>query len=119
MCARNHRHRMYKGFCTYPEYILTRDKPKILPYYFPFRALTLQDGPNVLVAGKSLAQTFLANGATRLHPEEWTTGTAAGAAASLMVNSGWDNTATVMTHIDVLQALLSSEAVDLPQRWTI
>ncbi len=28
----------------------------------------------MLVAGKTMAQTFKANAATRLHPVEWTTG---------------------------------------------
>lgn len=44
------------------------------PYYIPFRALTVQNTDNVLVAGKSIAESFHANGATRLHPSEWTTG---------------------------------------------
>ena len=41
--------------------------------------------PNLLVAGKCMAESFRANANTRLHPSEWTTGVAAGGAAVLMV----------------------------------
>lgn len=37
--------------------------------YFPFRALTHKDCPNLLLAGKTISQTFYANAATREHPE--------------------------------------------------
>ena len=36
---------------------------------------------NLLVAGKAMAQTFLANSAARLRPIEWASGVAAGVAA--------------------------------------
>ena len=36
----------------------------------------------MLVAGKTMAQSFLANSATRLQPTEWSTGTAAGVSAA-------------------------------------
>jgi hypothetical protein len=35
-----------------------------------------------------MAQSFLANSATRLHPIEWSTGTAAGVAAAHMAKAG-------------------------------
>lgn len=57
-----------------------------LPYAIPFRALTNRDVPNLLVAGRTLAQSNVANGATRLHPQEWTTGLAAGVAAAFMAS---------------------------------
>eukprot|EP01043_Picozoa_sp_COSAG02_P063051 COSAG02_NODE_8842_length_2423_cov_1.915663_1_plen_634_part_01 len=73
-------------WCDLPRYI--RDKLRhpnsTLPYFIPFRALTVTDAPNLLVAGKSMAQSFLTNSVTRLHPNEWASGTAAGVAAVIM-----------------------------------
>lgn len=60
------------------------EKPT-LPFYIPYRALTNRDYDNLLVAGKTMAQTFMANSAIRLHPIEWSSGCAAGAAASYLV----------------------------------
>jgi hypothetical protein len=71
-------------------------------------AESIRAGANLLVAGKSLAQTFFANGATRLHPEEWTTGAAAGATAVLMVQRGWASTADALAHVGEVQALLEN-----------
>jgi len=53
------------------------------PYYLPLRALTTSaaSATNLLVAGKTMAQTQAANAATRLHPVEWASGTAAGVLA--------------------------------------
>jgi hypothetical protein len=42
----------------------------------------------MLLAGKTMAQTFLANSATRLHPIEWSSGCAAGAAAAYLAETG-------------------------------
>lgn len=108
-------HKMDNKTCPYPSYI-TSGAP-VLPYYLPFRALTVGGAPNLLVAGKALAQTFYANAATRLHPEEWATGAAAGASAVLMVQRGWD-AADALANIKEVQKLLSSPAVGLPLEWT-
>lgn len=110
-------HKMDPNYCPYPSYFPATNSP-VLPYYFPFRSLTVQGMDNLLVAGKSLAQTFHANAATRLHPEEWTTGTAAGAAAAMMVQNGWDTTA-VLKNVRELQALLVTDTVGLPLDWTL
>ncbi|MEQ8847724.1 FAD-dependent oxidoreductase [Botrimarina sp.] len=59
-----------------------------LPYNVPLRALTNEGYDNLMVAGKTIAQTFLANAATRLHPIEWSTGTAAGVIAADLADSG-------------------------------
>jgi hypothetical protein len=78
--------------CTYPEYITCSITPcnhSVRPYYIPFRALTAHGVDNMLVSGKSMAQSFLANAATRLHPTEWSTGVAAGAAAAMMAAREW------------------------------
>eukprot|EP00731_Ephydatia_muelleri_P014007 Em0007g1317a len=87
----------------------------IKPFYIPFRALTSQSFSNLLVAVKTMAQTFHANAATRLHPVEWHSGTAAGVAAALMVENGWD-TRDMYDHVSVLQ----SKVVDYaPITWTL
>lgn len=67
--------------CIYPDYV---NQPNISAYTIPFRALTNKDFDNLLVAGKTMAQTFMANAATRLHPMEWGTGLSAGLAAAMM-----------------------------------
>jgi hypothetical protein len=71
--------------CAAPAYIESSRLP--LPYFIPFRALTNNEVENLLVAGKTMAQTFYANSAVRLHPIEWSSGLAAGVAASFMVDS--------------------------------
>jgi hypothetical protein len=73
----------------------------------------------MLVSGKVIAQSFLANAATRLHPTEWATGVAAGAAAFLMIEKHWNSTVQVSEHIKVLQDLLESDHIKSPLRWTL
>ena len=72
-----HRMSVGGGGCPY-----TDPLPTLAPYFVPFRALTSDEVPNLLLAGKTMAQTFLANAATRFHPVEWATGAAAGAPLS-------------------------------------
>ncbi|EDQ86953.1 uncharacterized protein MONBRDRAFT_27772 [Monosiga brevicollis MX1] len=100
--------------CTYPDYMLNHTTK---PYYIPFRALTVANASNLLVAGKTMAQTFHGNGATRLHPSEWTSGVAAGGAAVLMVHQGW-STSQVYDNVGVLQAFLNSSVIGQPLEWT-
>ncbi|KAK6169236.1 hypothetical protein SNE40_020321 [Patella caerulea] len=73
-------HKMNK--CKWPRY--TDDK-SILPFHIPFRALTNQDFDNLLVAGKSMAQTEAGNAPSRMHPTEFLTGEAAGTASIMML----------------------------------
>jgi len=105
----------------YPDYITCCEHP-VIPYYIPFRALAPADSSNLLVAGKGMAQSFLANAGTRFHPEEWVSGTAAGAAAYLMtanVDTWTQGTRDVLDNIGVLQKLLLSDAVKSPLTWTL
>ena len=61
----------------------------VLPFSIPLRALTNQKfDQNFLVAGKTIASSFLASSAVRLHPGEWATGSAAGAVAATLVKTG-------------------------------
>jgi len=99
--------------CEMPGYILSAHDT--LPFLIPFRALTNQKFGNLLVTGKTMAQSFLANAATRLHPIEWSTGTAAGVAAADMARHGRDSRAE-LKRIEELQALVRQKT---PIEWTI
>lgn len=109
-------HNIATASCSKPPYMT--DYRDMLPFFVPFRALTNQNASNLLVAGKTLAQTFYANAASRLHPTEWTTGVAAGAAAVLMRWRGWTSTADVLAHVGELQAFLNSSTIGQPLAWT-
>jgi hypothetical protein len=112
-------HRFNTDYCTVPPYLnYTVDPGPALPYYLPFRALTVEGAPNLLVAGKTMAQTFYANAVTRLHPTEWASGTAAGAAAALMAANGWDSS-EMFTERARLQALLAGPTFGQPLEWTL
>ena len=87
--------------CDFPEYV--RSAHDTLPFYIPFRALTHYRLENLLVAGKTMAQSFLTNSATRLHPTEWSTGTAAGVAAAYMARTG-SSTRQALERISEVQA---------------
>ena len=89
--------------CQVPHYI--RNAGATLPFYIPFRALTNKQLGNLLVAGKTMAQSFLANSATRLHPIEWSSGTAAGVAAAWMAHTG-KSSREAYTAIHDIQALV-------------
>ena len=99
--------------CRMPEYAVAAHDT--LPFCIPFRALTHRDLSNVLVAGKTMAQSFLANSATRLHPIEWSTGTACGIAAARMAKTG-RTSAALLADIVALQDLVKAQT---PIDWTI
>ncbi len=99
--------------CQFPSYVNTGHET--LPFCIPFRALTNERYGNLLVAGKTMAQSFMANAATRLHPIEWSTGTAAGVAAAAMSKNDW-TTRQAFEHVADLQALIKEKT---PIDWTI
>ena len=83
-----------------------------IPYYIPFRALTVANAPNLLVAGKSMATSFFTNSVNRLHPNEWASGTAAGVAAAMM--SALDvSSQQMIANVSKLQDRLRSLGVPL------
>ena len=55
---------------------------KTKPYEIPLGALIDRDADNLMAVGKTIGTTHITNGAYRLHPTEWATGEAAGAALS-------------------------------------
>ncbi len=97
----------------YPDFVL--ENHPTLPFCIPFRALTNEKVGNLLVAGKTMAQTFLANSATRLHPIEWSTGTAAGVAAARM-SAHAETTSDILRDIQPLRAAVKKHT---PVEWTI
>ena len=99
--------------CTMPEYVVAAHDT--LPFCIPFRALTHRELGNLLVAGKTMAQSFLANSATRLHPIEWSTGTAAGVAAAHMAATGRTSRGALAA-IGELQELVKAKT---PIDWTL
>merc|ERR1712159_754667 len=83
-------HPLEHGECHgYPSYV---NSVQTQPFGIPFRAIATDSIPNLPLSGKSMAVSFHANAATRVHPAEWSTGVAAGAAASLMAMQGWTKT---------------------------
>ena len=110
-------HKMDAAVCPLPAYLTKGSGAPIKPYFIPFRALTVAGAPNLLVAGKSLAQTFWASAGTRLHPEEWATGVAAGAAAAWMAQLGLDS-AAALARVAELQGILASDKVGQPLWWS-
>jgi hypothetical protein len=101
--------------CTLPSYLDNYYHPAA-KYYLPFRALTHWDSPNLLLAGKNIAQTFYANAATRLHPEEWATGAVSGVAAALMVQRQLSSL-DLYLNVTLLQGVLRDKNV-VPLEWT-
>jgi hypothetical protein len=99
--------------CQFPKYIYAYHDT--LPFYIPFRSLTNERIENMLVAGKTMAQSFLANSATRLHPTEWSTGTAAGVAAAYMARQG-KTSREALASIHEVQELVKQKT---PIEWTV
>ena len=99
--------------CDMPDYC--RSAHDTLPFCIPFRALTHRDLGNLLVAGKTMAQSFLANSATRLHPIEWSTGTAGGVAAAHMARTG----RTSREALAAIAALQDEIRQKTPIDWTL
>jgi hypothetical protein len=99
--------------CKMPSY--ATEAHDSLPFYIPFRALTHRDMSNLLVAGKTMAQSFLANSSTRLHPIEWSSGTACGIAAADMARTG-RSSAALLADIERLQEQVVKAT---PIDWTI
>ncbi len=101
--------------CSLPGYALGGGSEP-LPFYLPLRAHTNRDVDNLLVAGKTMAQSFIANAATRLQPIEWSSGIGAGASAAHMVARGYSATAELLGDLPALQARIRDHA---PLEWTI
>jgi hypothetical protein len=102
--------------CHYPDY-MHPGRYQVLPFYIPLRAMTNKRYSNLLVAGKTMATSFLVNAGARLHPIEWSTGTAAGVCAALMAQLNLDSTAVLLRNY--LPNLQQASAQFTPNCWTI
>ena len=99
--------------CDMPAYC--RAAHDTLPFCIPFRALTHRDLGNLLVVGKTMAQSFLANSATRLHPIEWSSGTAGGVAAAHMARHGRTSREALAAITDLQTEIRRQTPID----WTL
>lgn len=98
--------------CPYPLHV--RSNTKTAPYYIPFRALTNRDYGNLLVAGKTMAQSFLANASTRVQLIEWSSGIAAGSAAAYMSENRVDSREALKNITDIQARVAKYSPID----WT-
>jgi hypothetical protein len=99
--------------CDMPEYCV--EAHDTLPFCIPFRALTHRDLGNLLVVGKTMAQSFLANSATRLHPIEWSTGVAGGVAAAHMARTGRSSREALAAIGEIQREIRTQTPID----WTL
>jgi len=102
--------------CTYPPYM--NEYYPILPYYIPLRAMTNLDIDNLVVIGKTMAQSFLVNSATRLHPVEFSIGQAAGVVGTYAVQNNLQSVSEMLKE-DHLRRVQSIVKVFTPTSWTI
>ena len=102
--------------CTYPPYM--KESYPILPYYIPLRAMTNRDIDNLIVIGKTMAQSFLVNSATRLHPVEFSIGQAAGVVGTYAIQNNIELVADMVKeeHIRRVQSIVKQFT---PTSWTI
>jgi hypothetical protein len=87
--------------CSMPAHVNSKSGSHPAGFYLSLRAHTNKDVENLLVAGKTMAQTFLLNAATRLHPIEFASGTGAGVAAAVMSGKQMTSKALVSSEGDV------------------
>lgn len=64
---------------------------KVRPLQIPLEALIPQGVNNVLIGGKGMAVSHIANAMTRVHYGEWTVGAASGAIAGWLVTQGYSD----------------------------
>jgi hypothetical protein len=102
--------------CSYLPYI--HEEYSVLPYYIPLRAMTNRDIDNLVVIGKTMAQSFLVNSATRLHPVEFSIGQAAGVVGTYAVQNNLQSVAEMLKeeHLSRVQSIVKEFT---PMSWTI
>jgi hypothetical protein len=110
-------HNVNPSVCELPEYVQAfKGNHDTYPFYIPIRALTNKKIRNLIVSGKNIAQSFVANAGTRLHPIEWALGVASGAAASYFVQNTLQHTRALIEQVESIQSIIRKYA---PTEWTI
>jgi len=66
-------------------------EPKVNPIQLPLESLIPQGVENLLIGGKALAATHIANASTRVHYGEWQAGSAAGVTAAWLLQPDTPN----------------------------
>lgn len=88
---------------------------QVAPFYLPYRALASSNVRNLLAGCKNFAGTYWTNSAYRLHPIEWSVGSAAGTAAGLMARDSHTN--ADLLRLPHLRELQSEIAKNSPIHW--
>lgn len=97
--------------CKYPDI----SHSSTLPFYISLRSATNSTYENLLVAGKTMAQTFTANSATRLHPIEVSGGIGTGVAAAFLAQNGKSSSQWMLNNAPAIQQKIKKYA---PLDWT-
>lgn len=88
---------------------------KPAPFYIPLRSLISRNISNLLAGGKLYATTYITNAAYRLHPIEWSAGSAAGNAAAYMFLNSIPNSDLMI--YENLRSIQSSISENSPISW--
>lgn len=64
------------------------EEPLVKPLQIPLESLIPQEVDNLLIGGKAMATTHIANASTRIHYGEWQAGAAAGVTAGWLTGPG-------------------------------
>jgi hypothetical protein len=91
------------------------NEPKVRPLQIPLESLIPQGVDNLLIGGKSLAATHIANAVTRIHYSEWQIGAAAGGIAGWLVQAPNPNPAAIIPNgkMAVVQEYLEQQGLRL------
>jgi hypothetical protein len=87
------------------------------PFQIPLGALVPVRVRNLLAAGKCLGVTHVANGATRVHPVEWSVGEAAGRVAAFCLERGIEPAAILEDEALVRALQERLRAAGIPREW--
>lgn len=104
---------LLKNSCKYPKYFLDLDHRSAIMYSLPLRALTNKKIANLIPTGKTMAQSFVVNASTRVHPTEFNLGVAAGVAAAFMSENNLKTTGElVLKYRDVVERVKKYQPLD-------
>eukprot|EP00035_Acanthoeca_spectabilis_P033268 m.22716 g.22716 ORF g.22716 m.22716 type:complete len:852 (+) comp5851_c0_seq1:51-2606(+) len=109
-----------KCYPTYvPSFIAYYNDDNVKPFSVPLRALTnAKYDQNFLLAGKTIASSFLVSSAVRLHPGEWATGSAAGAVAATLFKTA-TGVASVLGDPQKLAHVIDVAKKHTPRDWLL